>query len=109
MRYIATPSGLIPVHEYQRPLRQRSDLSSPMLLRDQMDAIRNPATGLLYESKSAYRSALRAAGCEELGNDVLVTSRPEDATVTNDVGEALRKVKGGYKPQVDETAVEGWN
>lgn len=42
---------------------------------DTMPALRHMADGRIYESKSRFRAATRAAGCIEVGNDP-VASRP---------------------------------
>ena len=69
MRYRIHNGELVPSHLIPRGPSNRSHLPSPMLIRDDMDAAVNPATGMLYESKSAFRKATRAAGCYEVGND----------------------------------------
>ena len=88
---------------------QRSELPSPMLIRDQMDALRHPITGDMIESKTEFRSITKKNGGEELGNDKLDVSPPRDTTYASDVGEAVRKVNEGYRPTVTETGSEGWH
>lgn len=48
---------------------QRSTLSAPSIRTDGMEAIVNHADGRVYDSKSAYYGAVKAAGCEIVGND----------------------------------------
>jgi hypothetical protein len=48
---------------------QRSGLPSPQLIRDGMESTLNHADGQRYTSKRAYEKAVRAAGCEIVGND----------------------------------------
>ena len=61
----------VPPAEYwaTRPVEKRSGLPSPMLIRDGMEATLNHADGQRYDSKRAYEKAVKAAGCEIVGND----------------------------------------
>ncbi len=86
-----------------------SELPAPMLIRDQMDPLRHPITGDMIESKNEFRAITRKNGGEELGNDKQTVSPPRDTTYESDVGEAIRKVNEGYRPNVTETATEGWH
>lgn len=54
-----------------RPERNwnRADFASPRLIRDGLDDVWNPVNGKVYDSKSAYYAAVKAAGCEIAGND----------------------------------------
>lgn len=88
---------------------KRSDLAAPMLQRDQMDALRHPATGDMIESKSQFRQITKSSGAMEIGTDTLKVAPPVDRTYKSDVGEAIRQVKEGYRPSVADTATEGWN
>jgi hypothetical protein len=45
-----------------------SDCAAPHVIRDQMDALRHMADGKMYDSKSAFRKATKAAGCVEVGD-----------------------------------------
>lgn len=40
------------------------------VIQDSMNPTWHPATGEILDSKSAFRKATKAAGCEEFGNDV---------------------------------------
>lgn len=53
----------------------RSDLPAPMIIRDGMDATMNHADGRRYDSKRAFERAVKAQGCEIVGNEKL-TERP---------------------------------
>lgn len=75
MRYRLHNGELVPSHLIPREPSNRSHLSAPMLVRDQIDAFRSQANGMLYESKSQYRQSLKDAGCVELGNDAPDTMR----------------------------------
>ena len=54
----------------------RSELAFPMIISDQMDAIKHPATGLYSDSKSTFRRMTKASGCIEVGDQSPVVSRP---------------------------------
>lgn len=73
----------------------RSDLSAPMVIRDNMDATRSMLDGRMYDSKSALRSTYRAAGVVEVGNDPSVTDpeqmRSQAASVRKRHKQASRK------------------
>lgn len=69
MRYRIHNGELIPAHLIPRQPVARSSLPAPMIIRDQMDAMIHPATGLWADSKSAFRSMTKDSGCVELGND----------------------------------------
>lgn len=43
---------------------------SHAVIQDTMNPTWHPATGEVLDSKSAFRRATKAAGCEEFGNDV---------------------------------------
>lgn len=47
----------------------RSDLPTPHVISDVMDGTMNHADGKMYDSKSEYERAVKAAGCEIVGND----------------------------------------
>lgn len=72
---------------------QRSALPVPMLIRDCMDATMNPVNGQMYESKSDYYRAVRAAGCEIVGNDPRAqqphVDMDREADLTPDVAQAF--------------------
>ena len=47
----------------------RSEIAAPTVIRDGMDPIRSMADGKMYDGKGAYYRAVRAAGCEIVGNE----------------------------------------
>ena len=67
--WVVTPSGLVPKHLYHRPVPTRSDLPAPMIISDSLDGVWNPADGKTYDSKRAYYDAVKAKGCEIVGNE----------------------------------------
>lgn len=85
-----------------------SDLPAPMLIRDQMDDLRHPATGKHYSSKSDFRRATRQSGALEVGSDTIGAKPTLDQVSSADVGEAIRKVKAGYKPVLADGGTVGW-
>lgn len=55
------------VEQYCEP--KRSDLPTPMFIRDDMPETEHPCTGQAYNSKSSFRAVTKAHGCVEIGND----------------------------------------
>lgn len=49
--------------------RARSDLPTPMFIRDEMPETEHPCTGQVLTSKSSFRAVTKAHGCIEVGND----------------------------------------
>lgn len=62
----------VSAEEFARPVSE-----GPVVLNDTMDAIRSGADGRMYDSKSSYRRALRAAGCVEVGNEPIHEAGPK--------------------------------
>ena len=93
------------------PMSERSALPAPMLNRDQIDPLWHPHDGRHYESKSEFRAVTKAAGGEEVGNDVQTDNRKFDRVTKDEVAQAVQMVKQGYKPQVETTtaAGDGWH
>lgn len=105
----ARSRSLVPADEYRREEGKRSDLPSPMLISDHMSSVWHPSDGREYDSKSEFRSVTRKHGGTEVGNDVQTDTRRRGVVTSAEVGEALQKVKQGYRPTVEKTASEGWN
>lgn len=100
--FVFRDGALIPKHQAAPLVRgPRSGLPAPMLIRDAIDPLMGMHDGKLYDSKSALRASYRAAGVEELGNDAPLEARDNSKPITaEEVGEAYRKVRDGYKPQL---------
>lgn len=84
--------------------RARSSLACPSIIRDELDNVKNPVDGKLYDSKSAYYQAVKAAGCEIVGNEAEKMIGPSDARSNvgrDEIGAAVQKVKQGYKPELE--------
>ena len=76
----------------------RSDLSSPMITLDTMDAVQSQLDGKMYDSKAALRSTYRAAGMVELGNDSSVVEpkpfkkpKPNKKEIRESIGRAFNR------------------
>lgn len=73
----------------------RSDLPSPMLRPDGMSDTWNPADGKHYDSKSSYERAVKAAGCEIVGNDTGHWSKkhqpPEPTGIREDIVQSMKQ------------------
>jgi len=76
--------------------RKRSALPCPAIRSDGMDATLNHADGKLYDSRSGYEKAVRAAGCEIVGNDQPDERQVSEVpNVAQDVKTALEQLKAG--------------
>lgn len=83
-----------------RPRPARSLLPAPMLNMDSIGDLRSMADGKVYSSKSALRRGYKAAGVVEVGGEAPTRTLDNSRPVTkNEVGEAYRKVRAGYKPK----------
>jgi hypothetical protein len=95
MKWIVTGTGLVPAEEYCRPSSNRSTLSAPHLLRDEMPPTQSMLDGKLYDSKSRLRQTYRTAGVVEVGNDVPTApppmKRPRREDIKAAVGRAFSK------------------
>lgn len=70
----------------------------PAIHSDRMDPLVNHANGQIYDSKSQFRAATRAAGCVELGNDApLVTEVPrtDRKQLRSDINRAISELEAG--------------
>ena len=56
--------------------QNRSKLSAPSVISDTMDTLVNHADCKHYDSKSKFRKATKAAGCEEIGNEAPPVPKP---------------------------------
>ncbi len=65
-----------------------------------MDATMNHADGRLYDSRSAYEKAVKAMGCEIIGDAPIPSApapkEPDMADIANDVKTAMQQVEAGY-------------
>ena len=44
------------------------------IISDNQEPLRHPVTGKVYSSKSRFRADTKAAGCEEVGNEKMVST-----------------------------------
>jgi hypothetical protein len=104
VKYIVHDGTLRPWAEVAalRRERARSALPCPYVIGDHLDDVQNPADGKVYDSKSEYYKAIRAAGCEIVGNEAEAMAEKghvaKSEVQSAEIGEALHKVKQGYKP-----------
>lgn len=109
-RWVCTAEGLVPANEfYSREKPKRSGLAAPMIISDHLHEIVGQHDGKVYTSKTALRRSYRAAGVEEVGNEPqraveASTRRPKVSRA--DVGEAVQRVKSGYRPTVGNATDE---
>lgn len=83
----------------RRRERARSSLPCPSIISDHLDGVKNPVDGKRYDSKSSYYQAVKDAGCEIVGNkaEKMVAEARSDVA-GSEIGDALHKVKDGYRP-----------
>ena len=94
--YVYRDGKLIPKH-LAPPLHEKH-AASAYVIGDSLDYTMNPADGRRYSSKSAYYKAVRAAGCEIIGNENPangVGQRPEMPDPGEDVKMAIEKLESG--------------
>jgi hypothetical protein len=76
----------------------RSDLPRPYIVSDSLPDIVNHADGKIYDSKSNYYAAVKAAGCEVVGNDpAFAEGKVPDTTprgIEQDISDAYDQVVG---------------
>lgn len=91
--------GVIEAHKAPRKPAARSHLAAPYIRADGMDTTWNPANGQHYDSKSAYEKAVRAAGCEIVGNDKAF-SEPKQREFSDATSE--RELQQDIKNAIDQ-------
>lgn len=72
---------------------KRSKLASPAFISDDLgsNGLLNHADGRMYTSKAAYVRAVKAAGCEIVGNEKLKPPSREKVKLTDDVRREIRQ------------------
>lgn len=87
------------------PVARSTTIPVPQLIRDQMDPLQHPADGRFYDSKSQMRAVAKAHNLIEVGTEVQTDQRRHDPVTSNDVGEAIQKLNQGYRPTVQDEAL----
>ena len=79
----------------------RSDLPSPMVVSDTIDALRHHGTGEMLESKSAFRRRNKELGYVEIGNEKPKGRRTpvkmDRQQRKNDIRKAIYQLKNGKR------------
>jgi hypothetical protein len=92
----------------RRSREQRSDLATPNIIRDAISggAVQSQADGKEYESRSALYRAYKDQGVRivEPGEKPVDYAAERPKITKDEIGEALQKVKQGYKPAPLEEA-----
>jgi hypothetical protein len=84
-----------------RPRGPRSELACPHFITDHLPELVGQHDGKVYTSKSALRASYHSHGIQEVGNDAPTQTIDNRVRITKDeIGEAYRKVKEGYKPEL---------
>lgn len=74
----------------------KSILPCPAIRVDGMDAIMNHADGMMYDSRSQYERAVKAAGCVIVGDDIQEPKAPEvlsDNDLAKDIKTSIEQVE----------------
>lgn len=67
---------------------------APQVIKDSLDYVLNPADGRRYSSKRAYYKAVRAAGCEIVGNEKMERRETPMDRVAPDIKRAIQELGG---------------
>lgn len=72
---------------------KRSKLSAPFIINDDLgsNGLLNHADGRIYTSKAAYVRAVKAAGCEIVGNEKLKPPPREKVKLSDEVRREIRQ------------------
>ena len=85
---------------------QRSELSAPMIIKDEMGAVQSQLTGKIYDSKSGLRKEYKAHGVTEIGNEKIQPHTPKRPQISKEeIGQAIQKVKAGYRPNTEHAGI----
>ena len=68
--------------------------SAPNVIKDALDGMLNPANGQRYDSKRASYKAVRAAGCEIVGNETMTRRETAPEPVGPDIKRAIQDLGG---------------
>lgn len=86
------------------PKRRAQLAAHAYVISDTLDGVLNHADGKRYDSKSAYYAAVRAAGCEIIGNDTAsIASRQRERSdaalggLGGDIKTAIDQLRAGYR------------
>ncbi|MEL6758103.1 MAG: hypothetical protein AAFP81_16855 [Pseudomonadota bacterium] len=87
--------------------KSRSELPSPMLIRDEMSPLMGMHDGKMYDSKSALRASYKAHGVIEVGNDSSVMKpqprkpkRPDRKSIRDSINRAVAETNKRHKEQL---------
>ena len=78
------------------------------VISDSIPDMVHPANGKRYDSKSSFRKVTKAHGYIEVGNEKQQDNRkPVHQDFQRDVGEAIQKLKEGYRPGTGQGSYSG--
>lgn len=69
------------------------EVNAPAILLDSMPPLMHPASGKIYESKSAFRKETKAHGLEEVGQAKGFAAKKESFSKENDIVKDLQQAK----------------
>lgn len=111
-RQIFRPRADVLAERAQAAREQRSPISSPMVISDNIGGIqglRHPSTGKFIDSKSQFRAETAARGLTEMGNEPFpVRKAPTEAEIAReiaaDVAQAYDAIENGATVQPAKAA-----
>lgn len=80
------------VEPHERKIRNVAFGRAPMYISGDLDYVLNHADGKRYTDKRAYERAVRAAGCEIVGNEMPAARPTELPDVAPDVAMAMEQL-----------------
>lgn len=95
MRYVMRDGQLVPKH-LAAP-KHAADRAA-FVISDSMDPVKHMMTGKVMDSKSQFRAATRASGCEEAGTDPAIMRappkfQPDMGDIVSDVKRSLQELR----------------
>lgn len=87
-------------HNCRPEAPRRGNYAAPRVQMDTMDLLWHPHDGAKYDSKAVFRAVTRAAGAEEVGDEVQHDQRTRSDASHEDVRQAVAMLEQGYKPDV---------
>jgi len=75
------------------PYSKPKQVNAPFVWTDSMQAVEHPASGKIYESKSAFRRETKRYGLEEVGNSRNFANKKESISKVPEIEAALIQAK----------------
>lgn len=70
----------------------KSDMPTPQIAKTSLDDLWNPVNGKRYTCSRAFERAVKAKGCEIIGNDSSLTNpKPKPIATPNGLGDDIKR------------------